>query len=503
MSANISFHSKKRMYSTTGGARFSSDRVRASRGGRSDEVETYASCGLLARGCRATLATAQDAETEKAIEKYRQMLKEDPWSNPGLLDADRGEALWTTARGPKNVSLEQCDLGKGAGMVDGAFAELPRYFADADQVMDLETRILWCMEKLQGFNRADLVKRPHPAGGQPVKELGAIATYVANKSQRPEIQRQGSIIPRRRTRSRSARRCSSAAPARSISPASPATAKGLRIRLQGLPLLSAVEEARKVIGEWPAYRVSTTHVMTMQHRLYDCFWQMRMPELELGSDVERCADRLPCEDRPRAARSPPPGSSAESSAMRTLGIGIMFAALTQRAGSAQQQPTTSIRRGSTPRSSRPFRSCRPEWQARLLPDETMRQCSAHRNSPPRAVAEAIQQRDENVDYRTILRRRQGLIGDWKKGEAIAQSGYGHALHRLSAAPAPTAATATPVISSPRKRSATARSGRRSARIRQAAQFQRRPTPRRPTRRSTTRTRRFRAPTCRASARTRS
>ena len=67
-------------------------------------------------------------------------------------------------------------------MVDGAFAELPRYFADADRVMDLETRMLWCMEKLQGFNRADLVKKPHPGGGQPVKELGAIATYVASKS---------------------------------------------------------------------------------------------------------------------------------------------------------------------------------------------------------------------------------------------------------------------------------------------------------------------------------
>ena len=40
-----------------------------------------------------------------------------------------------------------------------------------------------------------------------------------------------------------------------------------------------------MVGEWPAYRVSNTHVMTMQHRLYDCYWQMRMPELELGSDV--------------------------------------------------------------------------------------------------------------------------------------------------------------------------------------------------------------------------
>ena len=98
-------------------------------------------------------AHAQDAETEKAIEKYRQMLREDPWSNPGYLDADRGEALWTTRAGPKNASFEQCDLGRGPGKVDGAFAELPRYFADADRVMDLETRLLWCRETLQGCGR--------------------------------------------------------------------------------------------------------------------------------------------------------------------------------------------------------------------------------------------------------------------------------------------------------------------------------------------------------------
>src|SRR5438552_713426 len=91
----------------------------------------------FAAGCLVALPSgAQDDETEKAIEKYRQMLKEDPWSNPGLLDADRGEALWTTPRGPKNVSLEGCDLGRGAGQVAGAFAQLPRYFADADRVMD-------------------------------------------------------------------------------------------------------------------------------------------------------------------------------------------------------------------------------------------------------------------------------------------------------------------------------------------------------------------------------
>lgn len=233
----------------------------------------------------APLALAQDVDTEKGLEKYRKMLREDPWSNPGFLDVDRGEALWKTPRGPKNVSLEQCDLGKGPGKVDGAFAELPRYFADADRVMDVETRILWCMEKLQGFNRADLIKKPHPGGGQPVKELGAMATYVASKSnglkfapptqhaKEKETLALGEVLFNRRSGPFD------------FACASCHASEGARIRLQGLPFLSDAKEARKVVGEWPAYRVSNTHVMTMQHRLLDCYWQMRMPPLELGSEV--------------------------------------------------------------------------------------------------------------------------------------------------------------------------------------------------------------------------
>jgi sulfur-oxidizing protein SoxA len=230
-------------------------------------------------------AHAQDAETEKAIEKYRAMLKEDPWSNPGYLDVDRGEALWTTAAGPNKATLEQCDLGKGPGKVDGAFAELPRYFADADRVMDVETRILWCMEKLQGIGTADYVQRPHPGGGQPVKDMGAMATYVAAKSSGQKV-----AAPLGHAKEREAAALGETLFYRRSGPFDFACAtchanSGLRIRLQGLPYLAEKKEAAKVIGEWPAYRVSSTHVMTMQHRLYDCFWQMRMPELQLGSEA--------------------------------------------------------------------------------------------------------------------------------------------------------------------------------------------------------------------------
>ena len=240
-----------------------------------------ACCACIAA---ASIGRAQD-ETEKAIEKYRQMLKEDPWSNPGLLDSDRGEGLWTTAAGPNKVSLEKCDLGKGPGVLDGAFAELPRFFADAGKVMDLETRLVWCMEKLQGLSRGDLVKKPYPPGGQPVKDLGAIATYVASKSSgmkfaakldKPEekaVVEEGHAIFFRRQGPHDFACATCHADA------------GKRIRLQGLPFLADPKEAEQVVGQWPAYRVSTAQVMTMQHRLYDCYWQMRMPELEMSSDV--------------------------------------------------------------------------------------------------------------------------------------------------------------------------------------------------------------------------
>ena len=240
--------------------------------------------GLLI-GCLSQPVPAQDDETERAIEKYRQMLKADPFANPGLLDADRGESLWSTPRGPKNVSLEKCDLGKGPGEVDGAFAELPRYFADADRVMDVETRLMWCMETLQGFNHADLVRRPHPAGGQPVKELGAIATWVANKSSGMQFAAKLDQPKERATVALGQALFNRRQGPHDFACATCHAETGRRIRLQGLPYLSNKDEARKVVGEWPAYRVSASHVMTMQHRLVDCYWQMRLPELELGSEV--------------------------------------------------------------------------------------------------------------------------------------------------------------------------------------------------------------------------
>jgi sulfur-oxidizing protein SoxA len=235
--------------------------------------------------CAPGTLRAQDDATEREVEKYRQMLKGDPWSNPGLLDADRGEALWKEKRGPKNASLDQCDLGKGPGVGEGAFAELPRYFADADRVMDLESRLVWCIEKLQGFGRADIIKRPYSKANQAGSELEALATFVAHKSNglkfAPKLEH---------AKEREALALGEALFYRRQGPMDFSCStchadSGKRIRLQSLPFLGKPEEARKVIGEWPAYRVSQGTVMTMQHRIADCFWQMRLPLVDYGSDV--------------------------------------------------------------------------------------------------------------------------------------------------------------------------------------------------------------------------
>jgi sulfur-oxidizing protein SoxX len=62
-----------------------------------------------------------------------------------------------------------------------------------------------------------------------------------------------------------------------------------------------------------------------------------------------------------------------------------------------------------------------QFVPRLSQDETMKQCSASHNSPAKDVAEAIQKREmATIEYPADGK----FIGDWKKGEALAQSGYG-------------------------------------------------------------------------------
>ena len=135
--------------------------------------------GLVAFFASAT-ANAQADASEKEIERYRTMIN-DPMANPGYLAVDRGEGLWSLKRGEKNVSLETCDLGEGAGKLEGAFAKLPRYFADVNKVMDLEQRLLHCMTAIQGLDTKDVIARRFGGPGRE-SDMEALVAFIGNKS---------------------------------------------------------------------------------------------------------------------------------------------------------------------------------------------------------------------------------------------------------------------------------------------------------------------------------
>lgn len=236
----------------------------------------------LAAGHLTAQAPPQD-DSEKEIERYRQMLS-DPFSNPGFLAVDRGEVLWAEPRGAKKASLEACDLGEGPGKLDGAFAKLPRYFADADRVMDTEQRLLWCMETLQGLDTKDVLARRFSGPGR-ASDLEDLTAFIANKSSGMKIQPQLSHPKEIEMAAVGEELFYRRGGVMDFSCATCHAEEGKRIRLQGLPNLSvAGATAQATMASWPTYRVSQSALRTMQHRLWDCYRQQRWPVPEYGSD---------------------------------------------------------------------------------------------------------------------------------------------------------------------------------------------------------------------------
>lgn len=224
---------------------------------------------------------AQD-NTIKEIEKYRAALGD---GNPAELWEARGEDMWKQKRGPKKVSMEQCDLGLGAGVVKGAYAQLPKYFADADKVMDLETRLVHCMVTLQGYTPADAKKNPFGNGNDKKSDMEALVAYVTSESRGVKMN-----IPATHPKEAEAYEIGKKIFYHRGGPHDFAcsTCHGqdnIRIRLQDLPNLSKTADAQRAYTSWPAYRVSQGEVRSFQWRLYDCFRQQRFPELEFTSDA--------------------------------------------------------------------------------------------------------------------------------------------------------------------------------------------------------------------------
>jgi sulfur-oxidizing protein SoxA len=229
-------------------------------------------------GAQTPARTAADA-----IAEYRASLQD---GNPADLNAARGEALWAAPRGPRAVSLQACDLGLGPGKVKGAAAALPRYFADTDRVMDVESRLVHCMVTLQGFKASEFTAATvYSAEGQKASAVEDLVAYIYDESREARIEVPQSHAKERAAYARGREIFFFKGGTHDFSCASCHGEDSRRIRLQDLPNLSKSGPAREAFSQWPAYRVSQGALRTMQWRLYDCFRQQRFPELSYLSPV--------------------------------------------------------------------------------------------------------------------------------------------------------------------------------------------------------------------------
>jgi L-cysteine S-thiosulfotransferase len=239
-----------------------------------------ASLALVASVAVCGAAVAQQKTATQSIEEYRAMLAD---GNPAELFEAKGEALWKQKRGPKMASLETCDLGKGPGVVKGTFVELPRWFADTQRVQDLESRLVSCMEMLQGFNGKEIAKTPFGKGEQ--NNVTALATWIASESKGLKFNLPQSHAQEKVMYEVGKRLFFMRGGPHDFACASCHGEDGKRIRLQDLPNLTKNPGAGQGFGAWPAYRVSNGQMWGMQLRLNDCYRQQRFPYPGFGSDA--------------------------------------------------------------------------------------------------------------------------------------------------------------------------------------------------------------------------
>jgi sulfur-oxidizing protein SoxA len=241
--------------------------------------------GALAAACLGLVATCALAQkVDPSVAAYRAALA-DKDANPGLLMIGQGEGFYRAKAGPKNVSLEKCDFGLGPGVLKGAYAQMPRYMPDTGRVEDLETRLLHCMVTLQGKDPVQIkAKRfANETKNERNTEWELIVSYIAAESDGMVLSMQ-----QKHPKEQQAIRVGERLFYKTVGPmdfscASCHATSDTRIRLQALFNGTDKEQAQNVMGSWPTYRVSHNAMRTMQHRMWDCHWQMRLPDIDMGS----------------------------------------------------------------------------------------------------------------------------------------------------------------------------------------------------------------------------
>ncbi|HET9652620.1 MAG TPA: sulfur oxidation c-type cytochrome SoxA [Usitatibacter sp.] len=191
-------------------------------------------------------------------------MQDDDFANPGLLWAERGEKLWSEARGTSGKSCASCH-GNAHESMRGVAARLPRYYASAGRVLDLEGRIRECVVKNQGA----------PELPWESQDLLGLATFVARQSKGSRID-----VPIE-------------------GPMREAYERGRHLYFErqgqlnlacnhchdmnwGKTLLSErISQGHP--GDWPAYRIEWQALGSLQRRLRACYFGVRAELPPLGS----------------------------------------------------------------------------------------------------------------------------------------------------------------------------------------------------------------------------
>jgi sulfur-oxidizing protein SoxA len=234
----------------------------------------------------ACATTAQAASETQEGNAYLQMMNS-MGGNPADFNIDDGKKLWSEKRGPKDASLEQCNLGLGPGVVKGAYAQLPRYFADTGKVQDLESRLVTCMETLQGFSAKEAEKAPFAKEGGNASPLENLAMYVAHASNGMKIAIPQNDALEKQSYENGKKLFFYRAGPFSFSCAACHSEKGKRIKVSALPDLvdTGPNGAAKSYATWPAYPNSQGVARTLEWRMLACERQQRWPAPKFTSSA--------------------------------------------------------------------------------------------------------------------------------------------------------------------------------------------------------------------------
>ncbi|MDT7920411.1 MAG: sulfur oxidation c-type cytochrome SoxA [Meiothermus sp.] len=218
------------------------------------------------------LAQEEDDPVKEAEKQKKQLLEQSGGILPSDLYVEQGEQLFKAKRGPKQVSLEACDFGRGPGKLEGVVGRLPRYFFDTRRVEDLDSRIRTCMIRLQGF-RPEEIRRA---------DVVAIAFYLASLSNGQPVTVRPLMPQEKKLYELGERLFYLRAGPRDMGCATcHVTYVGRRA---GVLPYSDILKDKRAASHWPAFRYSNDQAWTMADRIRACYGNLSMPAPDFYSD---------------------------------------------------------------------------------------------------------------------------------------------------------------------------------------------------------------------------